>query len=169
MRSRANPRLTVTVLREDEYVAQSSSLRARSASRDRVWDRRDHGAGRGRSVRSTPCIRRSPRARPRSRRCVRSAGFSLRWSSLQCWSNRCCLALVGAVIGARLAWLFFSGAAVSTLAGELGFSGRLLAAAYRWRLRRRGYSSRAPWILRRPAAGGEERAPSRSCTPCRRG
>jgi putative ABC transport system permease protein len=112
----SNPRLTVSVLREDEYVAQSSSyvrdlLRAIAFGIGAIMAL---GAGFG----AINTMYSSVSTRSTEIATLRAIGFQPAAVVASVLVESMLLALIGAAIGAGLAWLFFSGAAVSTLAGS---------------------------------------------------
>lgn len=112
----SNPRLTVTVLREDEYVAQSSSY-VRGLLRAIAF-----GIGTimalGAAFGAINTMYSSVSTRSTEIATLRAIGFQPAAVVASVLIESMLLALVGAVIGAALAWLFFSGMAVSTLAGS---------------------------------------------------
>ena len=112
----SNPRLAVNVLREDAYVAQSTSyvrglLRAIAFGIGAIMAL---GAGFG----AINTMYSSVSARSTEIATLRAMGFHPGAVIASVLVESMLLALVGALIGAALAWLFFSGAAVSTLAGS---------------------------------------------------
>jgi putative ABC transport system permease protein len=116
----SNPRLTVSFLREDEYVAQSSSyvgdlLRAIAFGIGAIMAL---GAGFG----AINTMYSSVSTRSTEIATLRALGFHPGVVITSVLVESMLLALVGAVIGAVLAWVFFSGAAVSTLAGANSIS-----------------------------------------------
>jgi putative ABC transport system permease protein len=112
----SNPRLTVNVQREDEYVAQSSSY-VRGLLRAIAF-----GIGTimalGAAFGAINTMYSSVSTRSTEIATLRAIGFQPAAVVASVLIESMLLALVGAVIGAGLAWLFFSGAAVSTLAGS---------------------------------------------------
>ncbi len=108
----SNPRLTVSVLREDEYVAQSSSY-VRGLLRAIAF-----GIGTimalGAAFGAINTMYSSVSTRSTEIATLRAIGFQPAAVVASVLIESMLLALVGAVIGAALAWLFFSGMAVST-------------------------------------------------------
>jgi putative ABC transport system permease protein len=112
----SNPRLTVNVLREDAYVAQSTSyvrdlLRAIAIGIGGIM-------ALGAAFGAINTMYSSVSARSAEIATLRAMGFHPGAVIASVLVESMLLALVGALIGAALAWLFFSGAAVSTLAGS---------------------------------------------------
>lgn len=111
----SNPRLQVSVLREDEYVARSSAyvrdlLRAIAFGIGAIMAL---GAGFG----AINTMYSSVATRSTEIATLRAIGFHPAVVVTAVLIESMLLALIGAAIGAALAWVFFSGAAVSTLAG----------------------------------------------------
>jgi putative ABC transport system permease protein len=112
----SNPRLTVNVLREDAYVAQSTSY-VRGLLRAIAF-----GIGGimalGAAFGAINTMYSSVSTRSTEIATLRAMGFHPGAVIAAVLVESMLLALIGALIGAALAWLFFSGAAVSTLAGS---------------------------------------------------
>jgi putative ABC transport system permease protein len=111
----SNPRLAVNVLREDAYVAQSTSY-VRGLLRAIAF-----GIGGimalGAAFGAINTMYSSVSTRSTEIATLRAMGFQPGAVIASVLVESMLLALVGALIGAALAWLFFSGLAVSTLTG----------------------------------------------------
>jgi putative ABC transport system permease protein len=112
----SNPRLTVNVVREDAYVAQSTSyvrglLRAIALGIGGIM-------ALGAAFGAINTMYSSVSTRSTEIATLRAMGFHPAAVVASVLVESMLLALVGALIGAALAWLFFSGAAVSTLTGS---------------------------------------------------
>jgi putative ABC transport system permease protein len=112
----SNPQLTVNVLREDAYVAQSTSY-VRGLLRAIAF-----GIGGimalGAAFGAINTMYSSVSTRSTEIATLRAMGFHPAAVVASVLVESMLLALAGALIGAGLAWLFFSGQAVSTLAGS---------------------------------------------------
>lgn len=111
-----NPRLTANILREDDYLARSSSymrglLRAIAFGIGGIM-------ALGAAFGAINTMYSSVSSRSTEIATLRAMGFHPVAIVTSVLIESMLLALVGALIGAALAWLFFSGKAVSTLAGN---------------------------------------------------
>ena len=112
----SNPQLAVNILREDDYVAQSSSyvhglLRAIAIGIGGIM-------ALGAAFGAINTMYSSVSTRSTEIATLRAIGFHPVAVIASVLVESMLLALVGALIGAALAWVFFSGEAVSTLSGS---------------------------------------------------